>query len=231
MIKVILWDLDNTIIDFPSSEKDALISTFKYFNLINLDDEKIKRYSSINHNYWKKLELNEVEKSFMLTQRFKDFFLSENIEFYDFEEFNYQYQIRLGDTIVFNDNAYEIISILKKEYKQYIVTNGTALSQQNKLNKSNLLDIIDDVFISDNIGYEKPNINFFNHVFSNIDFDSTEEIIIIGDSLSGDIQGANNANIKCCWYNPNKLDAPNNLRIDYIIDDLNQLFDILSNLK
>lgn len=228
MIKVILWDLDNTILNFSAAEHNALKDTFEYFNLVECSDDMIKNYSQINHRYWKKLELNEIAKPRMLVQRFEEFFALEKIEFDEYEEFNYQYQIRLGNTIVFNDNAYELIREFKQEYKQYIVTNGTALAQKNKLINSNLLNIIDDVFISEKIGYEKPHIEFFNHVFDNIGNYTKEEIIIVGDSLTGDIQGANNAMIKCCWYNPLCLEKPQDLRIDYMIDDLNQLVDILN---
>ncbi len=228
MIKVILWDLDNTILNFLAAERNALKDTFEYFNLVECSDDMIKNYSQINHRYWKKLELNEIDKPKMLIQRFEDFFTLEKIEFNEYEEFNYQYQIRLGNTIVFNDNAYELISEFRQEYKQYIVTNGTALAQKYKLANSNLINIIDDVFISERIGFEKPHIEFFNYVFDKIGNYHKEEIIIVGDSLTGDIKGANNANIKCCWYNPHKLEKPRDLRIDYTIDDLNQLVDILN---
>lgn len=227
MIKVILWDLDNTILSFEAAERNSLKETFKYFNLIECSDEMVKKYSDINHYYWKKLELGEIEKQPMLLKRFEDFFLGEQIDFNELEEFNYQYQIRLGNTIVFNDNAYELITSLKNHYKQYIVTNGTALAQKYKLANSNLSQVMDDVFISENIGYEKPHLNFFNHVFSKIGEYDNDEILIIGDSLTGDMQGANNAEIKCCWYNPKNLEQPHDLRIDYVIDDLNQILDIL----
>ena len=98
-----------------------------------------------------------------------------------------------------------------------------------KLRESELKDdmLVEEAFISDLIGYEKPAIEFFDHVFEKIGEYKKEEILIIGDSLTSDMQGGNNAGIVCCWYNPNHLENTKNVRIDYEIDDLWQLEEIL----
>ena len=143
------------------------------------------------------------------------------------EDFNDSYQIALGDTICFRDNGYELVKKLKDSYRQFVVTNGTYVAQERKLRKSGIGELVEEAFISDLIGYEKPAMEFFDHVFEKIGEYKKEEILIIGDSLTSDMQGGNNAGIVCCWYNPNHLENTKNVRIDYEIDDLWQLEEIL----
>ena len=116
---------------------------------------------------------------------------------------------------------------LQESYRQFVVTNGTYVAQERKLRKSGIGELVEEAFISDLIGYEKPAIEFFDHVFEKIGEYKKEEILIIGDSLTSDMQGGNNAGILCCWYNPNHLENTKNVRIDYEIDDLWQLEEIL----
>ena len=124
-------------------------------------------------------------------------------------------------------NAYELLNELKGQVKQYAVTNGTKVAQDRKLAKSGLIDIFDGVFISEEVGIEKPGVGFFKQVFSKIGDYSLDEIMIIGDSLTSDMQGGNNAGIVCCWYNPKKQQNTKALKIDYEIDNLQQILDIL----
>ena len=86
---------------------------------------------------------------------------------------------------------------------------------------------MDGIFLSEELGVEKPNIEFFEKTFSSIGQVDPRETIIIGDSLSSDIRGGNNAGILTCWYNPSGKETPENLRIDYEIEDLHQVFDLL----
>ena len=133
----------------------------------------------------------------------------------------------MGDTICFNDNGYELIQELKGKVKQYAVTNGTKTAQDRKLDKSGLRELFDGVFISEEIGVEKPGKGFFDFVFQAIGCYELDEILIVGDSLTSDMQGGNNAGIRCCWYNPNGQDNYKNLRIDYEIKDLQEIKNIL----
>lgn len=229
MIKTLLWDVDGTLLDFGKSETYGIRKCFKKFGLGECTDEMLSRYSAINHKYWQMLERGEITKQQVLTERFIEFFSSENINFNLVNEFNDEYQVSLGDKVFFCDNAYETITALKGKYKLYAVTNGTYVAQQRKLTQSGLIDIFDDVFISDKIGFEKPSIEFFNAVQEKIGEFNKNEVIIIGDSLSSDMQGGNNANILCCWYNPHKIKNESNIRIDFEIEDISGIFSILKN--
>lgn len=227
MIKTLLWDIDGTLLDFSKAEEYGIRKCFDIFGLGECTDEMLLRYSKINRKYWEKLERNEITKQQVLTDRFVEFFKAENIEFNDVDKFNDEYQMRLGDKSFPCDNALETVMALKGKCKQYAVTNGTIIAQQRKLKQSGLIDIFDDIFISDEIGFEKPSIEFFDAVEAKIGEFKKDEVMIIGDSLTSDIKGGNNAGILCCWYNPLNLTNKDNLKIDYEIKDINEILDII----
>lgn len=227
MIKVILWDIDGTLLDFLAAEKAAIRACFSKFGLGECTDEMLGRYSKINRSYWEKLERGEMSKAEILVNRFRDFFALEGIDTHCEEEFNSDYQLALGDTICFRDNGYELVKKLQGSYLQYVVTNGTFVAQEKKLKKSGIGELMKDAFISDHIGYEKPSIEFFEHVFEKIGHYEKNEILIVGDSLTSDMKGGNNAGILCCWYNPNHMENTMDISVDYEIDHLWQLEEIL----
>ena len=227
MIKVILWDIDGTILNFLKSENYAIKKCFAAFGIEGCDDAMVARYSLINKKYWEMLERGEITKPQVQRGRFEELFANEGVEFRDYDGLNKMYQIALGDKIFFNDDCFELLKNLKGRYKQYAVTNGTITAQENKLKRSGLDKIFDGVFISDKIGFEKPTEGFFDAVFREIGEYEKDEILIVGDSLTSDITGGNNAGILCCWYNPDGLINTKNLRIDYEIKNLNEITDIL----
>lgn len=227
MITTILWDVDGTLLDFIAAEKAAIKTLFGEFNLGQCSDEMIKRYSEINKIYWQRLERGEITKQEVLVGRFKEFFKSEGIDISVVEEFNFLYQLRLGDTIVYHDDSLEIIKSLQGRVRQYVVSNGTVEAQSKKLRLSGLGELVDGIFLSEHIGVEKPNIEFFDKVLEEIKPADRSSILIVGDSLTSDIQGGNNAGIVTCWYNPLGDKAPDKYRIDYEISDLHQIYEII----
>ena len=228
MIKVILWDVDGTLLDFKKSEYAAIKKCFELFKLGQCTDEMIQRYSALNKRYWEKLERGEITKQEVLINRFVDFFESENISTDCATDFNKEYQLQLGETICFCDNCYDLLKSLKGQIKQYAVTNGTKVAQDRKLYKSGLIDIFDGVFISEEVGFEKPGIAFFEHVWRKIGSYHANEVLIVGDSLTSDMQGGNNAGILCCWYNSKGMKNDTALRIDYEIDNLQKIKELLA---
>lgn len=227
MIKVLLWDIDGTILNFLAAEKEAMKKCFEVCGLGVCTDEMIERYSKINKKYWEMLERGELTKAEVLIGRFQEFFESEGIVTDCASQFNQEYQVRLGDTICFHDDAYELLKSFRGTVKQYAVTNGTKVAQDKKLNLSGLREIFDDVFISEELGVEKPGIGFFEKVWDRIGRYKSDEVMIIGDSLTSDMRGGNNAGILCCWYNPKKVVNDKGVRIDYEIDDLQKVREII----
>ena len=145
----------------------------------------------------------------------------------EYDAFNAAYQHHLGDTIVFLDNGYELVKDLHGQVKQYLVTNGSLQAQTRKLKRSGLGELFDGVFISEVVGAEKPSRAFFDAVLSAIGPVDKEELLLIGDSLTSDMQGGRSAGILCCWYNPLGEPRPADPRIDYDIRDLRQVEQIL----
>lgn len=231
MIKVILWDLDQTVLDFRRSEFCALKKAFSHFCIGELDCELHRSYSEINQACWLMLEQERLTKEQVMSKRFEDFFKKHDIVIpVQPAEFSVFYEDCLPDTIAFVDYANETLNFLKGKVKQLVVTNGAAAVQHKRLEKSGLDEIFDGVFISDEIGFEKPNEKFFVPVLDEAQrYANRDEIVIIGDSLTSDMRGGMNAGIKTCWFNPNGLIAPEEYRIDYQIkriDDVINEFEL-----
>mgnify|MGYP000632519669 FL=1 len=227
MITTILWDVDGTLLNFLAAEKAAIRSLFEEYHLGVCSDEMLKRYSSINKNYWEMLERGEIEKKALLVGRFRDFFEKEGIDSSLAAEFNEKYQLRLGDTIVYCDDSLEIVKSLREKVKQYVVSNGTVIAQTKKLRLSGLGELMDGIFLSEELGVEKPSVRFFDQVFAKIGPVDRSEVMIVGDSLTGDIRGGNNAGILTCWYNPEGTAAKEAVRIDHEIRDLHEVYVLL----
>ena len=225
--KYLLWDIDGTILNFEKAEKRAIRTLFEKFNLGECTDEMLSHYIEINKKYWKLLECGKMKKERILVERFEEFFEKEGIRTDVASEFNKAYQLALGDTVVFNDDALEIIKAQKKNYQIIIVTNGTAIAQKKKLERSGLDKIADNIFISEEVGYEKPSIHFFERVKAKAGIDDVSQAVIIGDSLTSDIQGGVNAGIDTCWYNPKEEVNDTNLKPTYIIKNLHELCEIV----
>ena len=226
MNKVILWDVDGTLLEFKASERDSLIKTYDYFSLGECTDELINTYSSINQSCWEMLERGEITKEQTLILRFDKFFEKVGITDIDSAEFSKQYENGLADTVVFIDNSKELLLSLKDDYKQYAVTNGAYNVQTKKLEKSGFNKIFYKIFISDDVGYEKPSVEFFNYVRKNIVEVHNDEILIVGDSLTSDIKGGNNMGIKTCLYDPDDFYENydrEKYRVDYRISNLSDI--------
>lgn len=227
MIKVILWDVDGTLLDFKASERVAIRYCLKKFGVCDATDEMIGRYSEINQKYWKMLEDGLISKPQVLTGRFNEFFKSEGLVPCDLDALNAEYQQRLGDNVFYSENAVKVLNELKGKIKQYAVTNGTTVAQDKKLKKSGLIDILDGVFISERVGFEKPSFEFFKRVFDKIGDYEKSEIMIVGDSLTGDIRGGINAGILTCWYDPSAKENNTDYIPNYMITDLTEVIKIV----
>lgn len=227
MYKYLLWDIDGTILDFLASEEYAIKTLFKQYNIGECTDQMLKVYSEINAKNWQKLEKGEISKSFMLVERFREFFGLYEIDKSIAESFNKDYQITLGDHLVFTDNALEVLEAQKGRYILAAVTNGTKVAQTKKLTSSGLDKIFDYIFISEDVGFEKPSQEYFNHVFDIMGIVDKSKVLIIGDSLTSDMRGGINAGIDTCWYNPKNLPITTDYPITYSIHNLNELNQIL----
>lgn len=227
MITTILWDVDGTLLDFAAAEKNAVRTLFREYSFGDCSDEMLARYSRINKSYWERLERGELSKPEILVRRFEDFFAAEGLDPAAAPGFNEKYQLCLGDTIVFRDDSRSIVKSLRGKVKQYVVSNGTVTAQSKKLRLSGLGELMDGIFLSGQLGIEKPDVRFFEKVFEEIQPEDKAQVMIVGDSLTSDIQGGNNAGILTCWYNPERKPCQSDLRINYEITNLHAIYEIL----
>ena len=227
MITTVLWDVDGTLLDFKAAESAAVKSLFREFGLGECTDEMVGRYSVINVGWWERLECGELTKPQVLVGRFEQFFTEMGIDPAVAAPFNDQYQLRLGDTIVYRDDSLDIVRSLRGKVRQYVVSNGTVIAQNKKLSLSGLGALMDGIFLSEELGVEKPNLGFFDQVFARIPPVRPEEVLIVGDSLTSDIRGGLNAGIRTCWYDPEQKPVPKGWVIDHVISDLHEALPIL----
>lgn len=228
MYKYLLWDIDGTVLDFLASEAYAIRALFQKYNIGECDDEKLRLYSQINVKYWQKLERGEMTKPEILVERFREFFSIIGADTSIAESFNLDYQVTLGDHIEFVGNAEEILLSQKGRFTLAAVTNGTKVAQEKKLRLSGLDKVFDSIFISEDIGAEKPSEEFFKVVFEELDVTDKREVLIIGDSLTSDMKGGFLSGIDTCWYNPKGKENTLGIPVTYEIDDLGKIEDIVS---
>lgn len=205
----LLWDVDDTLLDFKKAEKYALESTLAMQG-ISCTPEMVLRYSEINESCWKRFEKGEITRAQLMVERFETFVKEFSIENVDLSLVMEAYPEALGEACFYLDDSKELLEELKKQgYRNYIITNGASRVQEKKLKKSGIRDLADGIFISENIGFHKPAKEFFDYCLEEIAKETGESVetvrkkcLVIGDSLSSDIAGALNSGLAACQYVP-----------------------------
>lgn len=226
MFKTVLWDIDGTLLNFEKAEDKSLKELFEKYG-IDFDEQTLEDYKLINRQYWAKIEHHMIEREIALVSRFQEFFYSKGIMHIDCKKFNDEYQLALGRNFVVEEGALEICAKLDDMgIVQYAITNGSKVAQAIKIRKSHLDQYMRDEFISEELGYEKPDTRFFNVVRETTHY-NPETTLVVGDGLTSDIRGGNYAGLKCCWYNPGHLRNIEGVHVDYEIDHLLKLVEII----
>ncbi len=224
----ILFDADDTLLDFGKDETQALIAILEKYG-IETSDENITAYKEINVSLWKALERGEIDKPTLKQIRFRLFF--EKIGFETTEDpfkINEEYLSKLSDGGNLIEGAKELVESLKKQgYDLYIVTNGIANTQRKRLTKSGILPCFTDVFVSETIGYQKPRKEYFDYVLSHIKEKDIGKVLLVGDSLTSDIKGAFDAGIACAWLRHKPTADYSAYSPDFVIDSISQVNSLL----
>jgi len=221
----LLLDADNTLFDFDAGNRRAISAVCKAFDIPDTE-ENFKIYEACNLAMWEAFERGEVSKDFLVVQRFRDFFDKLNIK-RDAEGCNALHLATLGQNNLLLPHALEVCRVLSQTHKLYIVTNAVAAVQKSRLAASAIAPYITDAFISEEVGANKPSVEYFDYVFSHTNGLAKDNCLLVGDSLTSDIRGALNYGLPSCWYNPNHLPAPEGMDITYVIDDLQELYNIV----
>lgn len=198
----ILFDADNTLLDFDKDERQALTRVMAEYG-VPISEENIRTYSEINKGLWKQLEKGEITKPQLKKVRYKLFFEAIGFETQtDPFLINERYLHLLGETGNTLSGAKELCEELKKEgYDLYIVTNGVADTQAKRLTKGGLLPYFTESFVSEAVGYQKPRKEYFDYVLNVIPEKDKDKILLVGDSLTSDIKGAMSVGLDSAWLN------------------------------
>ena len=222
----VLWDVDGTLLDFLYSQRHALTACFESAGL-TITEEILQRYSQINDGMWKQLELGEITKEQLLPGRFLKLFEEYRIQNVDINAFRKQYQEELGNVYSYIDDSLNVCKSLTGKVKQYVVTNGVTATQTHKLALSGLDVLMEQLFISEQIGTPKPQKGFFDYCLAHVEEKDKSKILLVGDSLSSDIKGGIQAGIRTCWYRPEGPVNETGFRPDHEIQDLHRVLSII----
>ena len=226
MIEFLFLDLDDTILDFKKAERMSLEKTIHSFG-IEPTDENCQLYSRINQAHWEALERGELTREQVMVGRFETLFRQLCVQG-DAAACSAQYMENLGDGHDFLPGAKEAVQRLSEKYKLYAATNGTKTVQKKRIQEADLEQYFQNIFISQDIGIEKPALEFFQKCFERIPGFDPKKAMIVGDSLTSDIQGGINAGMLTCWVNPKHKEG--NIKPDYEIESLTQLEKLLETL-
>lgn len=217
----LFFDLDNTILDFSMAERVALSRTLRERG-VEPTPERLARYSVINIQWWEGLEEGRLTREQVLVGRFEAFFRELGVAL-DGAETNARYEGLLHEGHWFMPGAEELLRSLQGRHRVFLVTNGIASVQYSRLASAGVTDCFERIFISEEIGSEKPGRAFFEKCFASIPGFAPERALIVGDSLTSDIRGGINAGIKSCWFNPRALPGRPDIVPDYEIRALSEL--------
>ena len=219
---IFLFDADGTLFDYDMAEDNALKIMFDYCGFEYSQNIRSK-YREKNSQVWASYEKGEITKAELQTLRFSRLFNDIGVN-YDEKDFNDRYLIELGKGAYLIDGALEICKEITSHNKKiYIVTNGVLTTQKTRIEHSLIKGYVSDFFVSEFVGFQKPHASYFDYVFSHIPHVSKDRILIIGDSITADIAGGNNAGIDSCWFN--KSGEMNNTEVipTYEISRLSEL--------
>ena len=228
MMEFLLLDLDDTILDFHKAERIALAKTLKDFG-VEPTDAVLSRYHIINRQHWERLEKGELTRDQVQEGRFRVLFAELGREA-DPVAVTRAYEHNLGIGHYFLPGAEEAVQSLHKNYRLFLASNGTASVQHSRLTSAGLYPYFEKVFVSQDIGFNKPSKDYFDACFSEIPGFDPQKAMMVGDSLTSDIQGGINAGIKTCWVNPTHAPVRADIRPDYQIENLSQLEEVLNAL-
>ena len=222
----LLFDADNTLFDFDEANVSSFRAVCAYAGLA-FTPELFACFDRHNNAAWARFDRGELTKDETVLERFRAFFAAEGIRGLEPAACNRIHLASLSNATYLMPHAAEVIAKLRETHHIHLITNAVEAVQRGRLGRSALAPLIEEAFISEAAGAAKPSVEYFDYVFAHIDGITRENCLVIGDSLTSDIQGANNYGLACCWFNPKKAPKPESLRVDYEIRDLRELYGIV----
>ncbi len=224
----LLFDADNTLLDFSRAEHEAIGECFSHFGLC-AGEEEIALYAAVNDSYWKRLERGEILKQDLYWMRFATYLEEAGLHTdADPREMNAFYKLRLSKKAYLWDGALAVCTALARTHRLYLITNGDKYVQEHRFDPSPLAPLFRARFISETVGAEKPSAAYFDAVKAAIPQFCAAHALVIGDSLTSDILGGMRAGIDTCWFNPHGKPLPGDFCPTYVIGDLRELVELVN---
>lgn len=227
--KFLLFDLDHTLLDFDAAEDIALTQLLEEEGVEDIQTYK-DYYVPMNKALWKDLEQKKITKAELINTRFEKLFAHFGIE-KDGSYLAERYQFFLskqGQTYLGVEDL--LRNLIKQGYELYAATNGITYIQTGRLEQSGIKPYFKEIFISEQLHTQKPDALFYEKIGQQIAGFSKEKTLMIGDSLTADIQGGNNAGIDTIWYNPHHLENKTQAQPTYEVHSYKDLLDFFGKL-
>lgn len=224
--EILLVDMDNTIFDFEQSEKNALLKTAEHLGISNDFELFEKTFHRVNKALWNRLEKGEISADYIKENRFNEVVRALDLKVNPSLLSQY-YMDALSRCAPLLPKAYEVCAQLSKRYRMAILTNGLKKVQEGRLNRSGIAHLFEKVIISEVVGFSKPHSEIFEHVLNVMNCTDKNAVLMIGDSLKADIEGAVNYGIDALWVNLKGLETPKDPKYKWSINHLEELFDFL----
>ena len=227
MIRNIFLDLDDTLLDFKAAEKQAVAQTLTQVG-VAVNERVLQRYSALNESQWKSMERGEITIEQVKTRRYELLFAELGVVA-DAAQTTRIYEGFLAAQHPELPGARAMLDALYGKYRLYLASNGTARVQNQRLDESGLRRYFDQIFLSQEIGFNKPHPSYFEKCFALIDGFQKQESVIFGDSLTSDILGGLRAGLITVWFNPNGKPAEA-IRPDYQVQSLEEFPPLVASL-
>lgn len=225
MKKIVLLDLDNTLIDFNECARHSIINIFNELGFA-YTEKVFETFICENVKIWKRLEKGEITKAELRANRW-NIILGKLGTDYDGTIIEEMFENGVAQGAYAVDGAYELLDYLHPKYELYIVSNGFRHVQESRLRIGGFRKYFKDIFLSEDIGIQKPAKEFFDYCFEKLKQPEKEDVILIGDSISADIIGGLNYGIDCVWFNKNGDELPDDIKPTYVVDKLCDIEKIL----
>lgn len=224
--EIIIFDADETLFDFKKSERDAFKNTMLEFDIEYDENHHLKIYQGINTAIWKEFEEGLITQEKLKVERFKRLSDALNTRFDEFE-FAKSYMKHLANASFLYEDSIKLVESLHKDYKLTIVTNGLKAVQDKRIRKSVIAKYFEDIVVSEEVKVAKPDSRILEHTLNNINHTDKSKVLVVGDSLTSDIQGGINFGLDTCWFNSHKIENKTGIKPTYEINNLMELKAIL----
>ena len=222
----VLFDADNTLLNFDAAENKALAETLVNYG-IEPDAETVQTYREINSDLWKQLEKGQIRREKLMSERFTRFLKAINAAGNGAEMNRFYLEQLSTHPDLMSPTVLDVMKELSEVATLAIVTNGFDKVQSRRVQESGLLNYLEDVFVSEKLDSEKPNRKIFDAALRALGVENREHVLMVGDSLSSDIQGGVNAGLDTCWFNPNHAENPGKVCPTYEIATLEELYPLV----